>query len=192
MFNNRLRNPAAEPNVKMPQRFEHSILRFRNCVRSYYWPLDLLSITETAFYLHGLTSISGWKLIIRCKLSDEIIYPFPNSNGCTIEVWDKLFYRILYWTCDHSFMLELKLIHGPWSRRWAGNRTVRSLIKYTYVKKKCCWQLIPNSQKNCCVYSFWNLSGAWYHIFTKIFWKKYFWNGKREIKSLASSFHLSN
>ena len=40
------------------------------------------------FYYHGLTLIPAWiSNFIHCKLWYEIIYPFPNFNGCTVEVW---------------------------------------------------------------------------------------------------------
>ena len=41
---------------------------------------------------------------------DEITYPFPNFNGCTIEVWDKWFHLTLYLACDYLSVLGLKLI----------------------------------------------------------------------------------
>ena len=39
------------------------------------------------FHQHGLTLISTWiSHYIHYKVWDEIMYPFPNLNGCTIEV----------------------------------------------------------------------------------------------------------
>ena len=55
------------------------------------------------------------------KVLDEITYPFPNINGCTVEVWkmDKLFHHAIYNECNYLFMLELELIpvskRGPWN-----------------------------------------------------------------------------
>ena len=52
---------------------------------------------------------------------DEIIYPFLNFNGATVEVWkwDKKFHLTLYQASDYLSMLGLKLNHvsirGPWS-----------------------------------------------------------------------------
>ena len=41
------------------------------------------------FYLHGLTVISAWiSGHIHNKVWDEITYPSPNVNSCTIEVWE--------------------------------------------------------------------------------------------------------
>ena len=40
------------------------------------------------FYGQGLTSIPAWiKSYMSSKVWGEIIYPFPNFNSCTIEVW---------------------------------------------------------------------------------------------------------
>ena len=42
------------------------------------------------FYWHGLTLISTWinNYIPHYKVWDEITYPLPNFNGCTVEVWE--------------------------------------------------------------------------------------------------------
>ena len=51
---------------------------------------------------------------------DEITYPFPNFNGCTVGVWEWIsnFTPSHYWVCDYLSMLGLKLKHlskkGPW------------------------------------------------------------------------------
>ena len=44
--------------------------------------------TRGPFYWSELTLIPAWisKHTLR-KVWDEITYPFPNFNGCTIEVW---------------------------------------------------------------------------------------------------------
>ena len=45
---------------------------------------------------------------------DEITYPFPNFNGCTMEVWEWISNFIphtLYNGCNYLPMLGLKLIH---------------------------------------------------------------------------------
>ena len=44
---------------------------------------------------------------------EEITYPFPNFNGCTVEVWEMKSNFIPHITngCDYLYMLELKLIH---------------------------------------------------------------------------------
>ena len=52
------------------------------------------------------------------KMCDEITYPFPNFNGCTVEVWKWISNFIPHFACDYLSMLGLKLIHvrkgGPW------------------------------------------------------------------------------
>ena len=41
------------------------------------------------FYKHGLTLIPAWiSNYMPSKMWDEITYPFPNFNGCTIGVWE--------------------------------------------------------------------------------------------------------
>ena len=47
------------------------------------------------------------------KVWSEITYPFPNFNGCTVEVWewDKQFRPILDNGCNYSSMLGFQLIH---------------------------------------------------------------------------------
>ena len=44
---------------------------------------------SSVIYITGLTLVPAW--ISKCthhKMWDEIIYPFPNFNGFTIEVWE--------------------------------------------------------------------------------------------------------
>ena len=42
-----------------------------------------------AIYQHGLILITAWiSNYIHYKVWDEIIYPFPNFNGATVEVWE--------------------------------------------------------------------------------------------------------
>ena len=41
------------------------------------------------FYLYGLTLILSWiSNYIHYNVWEEIIYQFPNFNGCTVEVWN--------------------------------------------------------------------------------------------------------
>ena len=44
------------------------------------------------------------------KVLGEMIYPFPNFNGATVEVWEWVHPR-LYWSCDYLSMMGLKLNH---------------------------------------------------------------------------------
>ena len=57
------------------------------------------------------------------KAWDEIIYPFPNFNGATDEVWEFLFHPTLYNGGNHLSMLRLKLIH-------VSNRGLWGMIPY--------------------------------------------------------------
>ena len=41
------------------------------------------------FYQHDLTLIPAWiSNYSHYNVWDEIIYPFPNFNGCTVDVWE--------------------------------------------------------------------------------------------------------
>ena len=64
-------------------------------------------------FIHLVTLIPVWiSNYIRYKVWCEITYPFLNSNGCTVEVWEWISNLItLYWACDYLFMLGFKLIH---------------------------------------------------------------------------------
>ena len=68
-----------------------------------------------SYYQHALT------LIPACinnhtpsKVLDEITYPFPNFNGCTIEVWemDNWFHPKVNNGCNYLSILGLKLIRA--------------------------------------------------------------------------------
>ena len=82
------------------------------------------------------------------KVWDEIIYPFPNFNGCTVEVWEWLNnFTPHYNGCNYLSMLGLKLIHfskrGPWSVSYPppkpmfhfsqGKRTQHVLLKLHWI-----------------------------------------------------------
>ena len=58
-------------------------------VETYWGPL----------YLHGLTVIPTWMSnYIYHKVWDEITHPFPNFNGCTVEVREWISNFIPYFT----------------------------------------------------------------------------------------------
>ena len=52
------------------------------------------------------------------KVWDEITYPFPNINGCTVEVWERIDDLISH-VMDYSSIIRFKSIHvskgGPCS-----------------------------------------------------------------------------
>ena len=45
------------------------------------------------------------------KVWDEIIHPFPNFNGCTVEFWEWISNFTLYNGCNYLPKLGLKLSH---------------------------------------------------------------------------------
>ena len=62
---------------------------------------------QGAFYEHGLTLITAWITNdIHYKMWDKIIWPFPNFNGCTVEVWE--------WTSNFIPHLTMYAITYPW------------------------------------------------------------------------------
>ena len=53
---------------------------------------------------------------IHCKVWDEITYPFPNFNGCTVEVWEWINNFIPLFT-GHVITLLIRVSkRGPWYR----------------------------------------------------------------------------
>ena len=49
----------------------------------------VIPVSLGSFYKHGLTLIPSWiSNLFHYKMWDEIIYPFPNFNGATVEVWE--------------------------------------------------------------------------------------------------------
>ena len=43
------------------------------------------------FHKRGLILIPAWiNNHMQSKMWDEISYPFPNFNGCTVEVWERI------------------------------------------------------------------------------------------------------
>ena len=56
------------------------------CVTRPQWVNTLTA--SGPFNHHGLTLISAWiRNYMPSKVWDAITYPFPNFNGCTVEVW---------------------------------------------------------------------------------------------------------
>ena len=78
-----------------------------------------------------------------CKIIwDEITYPFPNFNSCTVDKW---FHFTLYNGCNYLFMLGLKLIHvnakGPEGQKSKGMVYKRLFFLYMIHSHCCggCW-----------------------------------------------------
>ena len=62
--------------------------------------------TWDTFYWHGLTLIPAWISNHKhIKAWDEITYPFPNFNGCTVEVWE--------WICNFTPHYIMDVITYP-------------------------------------------------------------------------------
>ena len=65
----------------------------------YYTLQNIWQGFAVAFYRHGLTLIPAWiSNYIHYDVWDEIAYPFPNGNGCTVEVWEWMGKFIPYFT----------------------------------------------------------------------------------------------
>ena len=46
-------------------------------------------LLQEPLYKHGLTLIPAWIIkYSHYKVWDEINYPFPNFNGCIVDVWN--------------------------------------------------------------------------------------------------------
>ena len=68
-----------------------NLIHSLNCVRNFSGP----------FSLHGLTLIPAWiSNHMPSKVWDEISYPFPNFNSCTVEVWEWISNFIPHFTMD--------------------------------------------------------------------------------------------
>ena len=91
------------------------------------------NVTWGPFYWHDLTLIPVWiGNHMPSKVWDEIIFPFPNSNCCTVEVWKWIsnFTHALYW-------MRL-LIHAGVKVIWVskmGHCTQNALAYSTELKK---------------------------------------------------------
>ena len=57
--------------------------------KSFKMSNEILQHLTGPFYYYRLTLIPAWiGNYIHYPVLDEIIYPFPNFNGATFEVWD--------------------------------------------------------------------------------------------------------
>ena len=60
-----------------------------------------LFFTLGPFHQYGLTLFQGWGVYhMPSKVWDKISYPFPNSNGCTIEICDTISTFTPHFTMD--------------------------------------------------------------------------------------------
>ena len=76
-----------------------STMGFPILVRRHLYIESRPLVTWGLFYKHGLTLISTWKgNRLPSKVWDNITHPYPNFNGCTVEVWEWLLLLLCY--CD--------------------------------------------------------------------------------------------
>ena len=69
-------------------------------------------VTLGPLYKYGFLILAWICNHMPCKVWDEITYPFPNFNSCTVEVWEWISNFIsLYNGCNYLSMLGLKLIN---------------------------------------------------------------------------------
>ena len=55
--------------------------------------------TSGPFYWRGSTLIPAWTSnYIHYNVWDEIIHPFPNFNGCTVDIWELISNYIPHFT----------------------------------------------------------------------------------------------
>ena len=58
-------------------------------------------VDQGPVYEHGLTLIPVWiSNHTPNKMWDEITYQFPNFNGCTVRVWERMNNSIPHFTMD--------------------------------------------------------------------------------------------
>ena len=71
-----------------------------------------LLFTWGPFCYHGLTLIPAWMTnYTHYKVWDEITYPFPNFNGCTVEVWEWISSLIPHFTVH-------VITYSCWDKSW--------------------------------------------------------------------------
>ena len=104
--------------------------------------------TSGTFYQHGLTVISAWiSNHIHYNVWDEITYPFPNFNGCTVEVWEWISNFIPH--IGHGLLIHVWIIAVEQCALLHGNPTnlcvkpLQNFINPDFVMKFCIDILIP-------------------------------------------------
>ena len=64
-------------------------------------PWERILTTWGPIYQYGLTLILEWMSNhMASKVWDDIVNPFPNSNGCTVKVWEWISDFILHFMMD--------------------------------------------------------------------------------------------
>ena len=91
------------------------------------------------------------------KVWDEIIYPFPNFNGCTVEVWE--------WINNFipNFIMDVTT-YPCWDVSQMGPRSSVA----SRMTAACNWQGIRNQfQYKNCIYRYRDLHNLWGHLIFK-------------------------
>ena len=78
------------------------------------------------------------------KVCDEITYPYPNFNGCTVEVWEWINDFITHFImrgCNYSSMPGLKLtilVKGAPGVRWTLSSIIEIPFRRWHSRNKSC------------------------------------------------------
>ena len=85
--------------------FQITTKHFRNLLvpdnHKVYQYISLSIDFRGPLYQHGLTLIPAWiSTHMPSEVWDEMTYPFPDLNGCTVEVWEMIIHFIPYFMMD--------------------------------------------------------------------------------------------
>ena len=99
------------------------------------------------------------------KVRDGISYPFPNTNDCTVEVWEWISNFIpLYDGCNYAPLLKFKLNHvckrGSEYMSCAGHCNITLNIHHV---ESC-------NNSTCLHYPHWKTTGAWCAFLAQSVW----------------------
>ena len=88
------------------------------------------------FYEHWVTLIPAWiGKHMPSKVCDENIYPYPNFNCCTLEVWGWIRNFIPHFIVDVYVlsMLGLKLINESCLYMWVPSKPSVMILQYNHL-----------------------------------------------------------
>ena len=92
--------------------------------------------TGGLFYQYGLTLTPAWiSNHMRSKVWAEVTYPFPNFNGCTVEVWEGISNFIWLIICKRWYEIGhryFQRIHWD-ERNWLTSVGVTSRLIFFYL-----------------------------------------------------------
>ena len=95
------------------------------------------------FYYYGLTLIPAWiNNCVHYILWSEITYPFPNSIGATVEVWEWISSFIPYFIVDVITFPCFDKSKIMLVKRTLGSIPFQILCNYQHRLKGKCWYLI--------------------------------------------------